>query len=218
MQRLSFNSADYRRILFGSDFHYDHLRDFVYEPRGFKSPEEHSEFLRREVQQLHPEDLVFLLGDFALNSTPERVNSLLGMFPCETYVIWGNHNAGIKQAYTKAYNAMGLPQGGEYYPLKIATNVTHLGECFEVDIDRHKFYCRHFAALIWDEMNKGRHHLCGHSHSQLIPANPGQNGIGKVLDCGVENAIRQNGSAFFSVDECVKILAKKETAKWDHHG
>lgn len=217
MIRLSFSSANYRRVLFGSDFHYDHQRDFVYEPRGFKNPSDHSEFLRMQVQSLHPEDLVFLLGDFALNSTPERVESLLRMFPCETYIINGNHNAGIKQAYTAALAKIGVPKGIEYHPIKVAENVTHLGEAFELDIDRHRFYCRHYAALIWDECNKGRDHLCGHSHGQFKELNPGMNGLGKILDVGVENAIKHNGSAFFTLEQVVKILAAKERKAWDHH-
>lgn len=217
MIRLSFNSAKYRRILFGSDFHYDHQRDFVYEPRGFKTPQEHSAFLEKEVQSLHPEDLVFLLGDQALNSTPDRVRDLMEMFPCETYIINGNHNAGIKQLYDAALSRIGIPKGIEYHPIKIATNVTHLGEAFELDIDRNRFYCRHFAALIWDECNKGRDHLCGHSHGQFTELNPGKSGLGKILDVGVENAIKHNGSAFFTLQQVIDLLAAKPRKTWDHH-
>lgn len=218
MLKLKFDSRNYRRILFGSDIHYNHDRHFIWGPRGFKNVTEHDNFIRRQVQELHPEDLVFLLGDFALMSTPERVNNLLGMFPCETYVINGNHNSGIKQAYDEAFAKLKLPASiKEAYPLKIAPNVTHLGEGFELDIDQHRFYCRHYMALLWDHLNKGRNHLCGHSHSNLPCANPGVDTMGRVLDVGVENAVRYNGSAFFTLQQVTEILNKKTVVLWDHH-
>jgi len=217
MLHLKFKSADYGRVLLCSDFHDFHKRDFIYEPRGFKSWEEHSEFIHDQIASLDSKDLVFALGDMFLNCSPEQAESVLDSFPCETYLINGNHPAGVKQAYKKAYAAAGYPAGGEFFPLKIAKNVTHLGDDFELDVDRHRLYCRHYAPLLWDGINKGRNCCCGHSHSSLKAANPNENGIGRVLDVGVDNAIKYNGTAFFNINEVAEIMERKGTTNLDHH-
>ena len=218
MLHLKFKSKDYGRVLFSSDWHDQHKQPFIFEPRGFSTWQEHSSFIRKELSSLREDDLLFFLGDLALNTTPEYVADLLDEIPCETYVINGNHPSGVKQAYRAAYSAAGFPAGGEFFPLHIAKNVTHLGDHFLLDIDRSKFYCIHMAPLIWEEQGKrNRKCLAGHSHGTLTPANPGENGLGKILDVGVDNAIKYNGGAFFEIKEVVAILDQKQDKSHDHH-
>lgn len=220
MIKIKIQSSKYNRVLFCSDLHYFHSRDFLYKPRGFDSAEKHSEFIRREIQSLHPEDVVFFLGDFALNCPLEKSRELLEMFPCKTFMIAGNHNSGVRQAYEDALEERGIPKGVEYAPIRIAENVTYLGECFELDVDQHRFFCRHFASLLWDGINKGPNYrmaLVGHSHGNFKELNPGQDGFGKILDVGVDNALKYNGTAFFTLEQVVKILNQKKNAGYDHH-
>jgi hypothetical protein len=111
-------------------------------------------------------------------------------------------------------------EGCQLYPMKISQNVTLMGYEFLLDIDKNYFYCRHMAPLIWPDMHRGdasRVAIIGHSHGNLMPANPDYNGFGKMLDVGVENAIKYNGSAFFSLDEVIDIMNKKENSHFDHH-
>jgi len=218
MLHLKFKSKDYGRVLFNSDSHVNHNKDFLFSPRGFSTWQEHSAFIRKEFASLREDDLLFSLGDLALNSTPEYVADFLDEIPCETYLINGNHPSGVKQAYQAAYDAAGFPAGGEFFPLRIAKNVTHLGDHFLLDVDRNKFYCIHMAPLIWEEQGKrNRKCLTAHSHNSLTPANPGENGLGEILDVGVDNAIKYNGTAFFDLLEVNEIMKKKLPRSFDHH-
>jgi len=173
--------------------------------------------LEEEAASLKEDDLFFYLGDLALNTSYEYVKNFLGSLKCKTYIINGNHPAGVKQLYREAYTAAGYPAGGEFFPLKIAENVTHLGDNFLLDIDRHKFYCTHMAPMIWPDKDRNRHAVFGHSHGSLECANVGNSSFGKMIDVGVDNALKHNGTAFFSVEEIATILKEKEQNKLDHH-
>lgn len=215
MLKIKKKREDYDKILLVSDTHFGHNRDFLYKPRGFNSPEEHDAWIQNQIDSVSPNSLIIHLGDVGLSIGPQRIQDFLMTFPCETLMILGNHNSGIYQLYQQ-----NLPKGFEgcqLYPMKITPNVTLLGYEFFLDIDRDYFYCRHMAPLIWPDQNRLRNCLCGHSHGNLIQANPGENGFGKILDVGVENAIKWNGTAFFTIDEAVEILSLKEKSHFDHH-
>jgi hypothetical protein len=75
------------------------------------------------------------------------------------------------------------------------------------------------APLIWDKMKYDNYvAVCGHSHGNLDIAKPNHYKSGKILDVGVDNALKHNGSAFFSVEEVVEIMSKKNIKIYDHHG
>lgn len=215
MLKIKRKRKDYSKILFCSDTHRGHDKDFLYVPRGFKTPEEHNRWIDNQIQSIDPDSLLIHGGDVGLSIGPERIQEFLMTFPCETIMIMGNHNSGVYQLYQQ-----NLPKGFEgcqLYPMRITPNITLLGYEFLLDIDHDRFYVSHMASLIWPEQNRGRHHICGHSHGNLKQANPDGNGFGKMLDVGIENAIKYNGTAFFNVDEVVEIMNKKEVSHFDHH-
>jgi calcineurin-like phosphoesterase family protein len=215
MLKIKKRRKDYKEILLCSDLHYGHNKEFLYKPRGFSSSQEHDEWLQEQIDGIHPESLLINLGDHGLSVGAERIQEFLLTFPCETLTIFGNHQSGVRQLYQQQ-----LPkgfEGCELYPMKITPNITLLGYEFLLDIDHDRFYCRHMAPLIWPECNKNRACLTGHSHSNLIQANPGYSGFGKMLDVGVENAKNYNDTAFFTIDEVVSIMRQKEDASFDHH-
>lgn len=215
MIKIKKNRRDYDKIVFTSDTHFGHDRDFLYTPRGFPSVKEHNEWIENQIHSLTPNSLLIHLGDVGLTVGSNAIQDFLLTFPCETLMVFGNHNSGVYQMYQQH-----LPRGFErcqIYPLKITPNITILGYEFLLDIDQYKFHCRHMASLIWPEMNKNRYGLCGHSHGNLISANPNENGLGKLLDVGIENAIKYNNSAFFSLTDVLDIMSKKEVSQIDHH-
>jgi calcineurin-like phosphoesterase family protein len=215
MIKIKKQRKDYKEILLMGDSHFGHGKDFLYVPRGFSNPEDHNNWIQEQIDGIHPDSLLVHFGDVGLSCGPERIQEFMMTFPCETLMIFGNHNSGVQQLYQKQ-----LPKGFEncqLYPMKITPNITLMGYEFLLDIDRERFYCRHMAPLIWPDQNKGRDALIGHSHGNLQQANPDGNGFGKMLDVGVENAKRYNGTAFFKLEEVVEIMAKKETSKFDHH-
>jgi hypothetical protein len=73
------------------------------------------------------------------------------------------------------------------------------------------------APLIFPEMSRDSMCLCGHSHSSLDGINPNSSTFGKILDCGVENSLKYNGTAFFSYEEALDILNAKTKSTFDHH-
>lgn len=198
-----------------SDTHYGHDKEFLYSPRGFETSRQHDEWQEEQIKSIDPNALLIHLGDVGLSVGAERIQQFMDLFPCETLMVLGNHNSGVYQAYQQ-----NLPKGFEnyqIYPIKITKNITLLGYEFVLDIDKNYFYCRHMASLVWPDMNRSRRHLCGHSHGNLKQANPNENGFGKILDVGIENAIQYNGTAFFSFEEVLDIMSKKDYSHFDHH-
>ncbi len=218
MLKIKKKRKDYKEILFMGDSHFGHNKEFLYKTRGFQSSQEHDEWIQEQIDGVHPDSLIVHFGDHGLSVGAERIQEFLLTFPCETLTIFGNHQSGIRQLYQQQ-----LPkgfEGCELYPMKITPNITLMGYEFLLDIDRDRFYCTHMAPLIWPEQNQKstpRSCLCGHSHSNLIQANPGESGFGKLLDVGVENAIEYNGTAFFNIDEVVGIMNTKAFSSFDHH-
>jgi hypothetical protein len=106
----------------------------------------------------------------------------------------------------------------DVYPLKIAENVTLMGDDFIVSIDGKTFYCNHFAPLVWDHQQHGRPCCHGHSHSGLHGSQPWEYDSGKILDVGVDNAIKYNKTPFFSFREILEIMESKPQKTYDHHG
>ena len=215
MLKVKRSRKDYNKIKINSDFHYGHDRDFLYGPRGFSSGKEHSDWIDAQIASLDPNDLLICLGDVGLGIGAAPIIDFIERIPCETLMVWGNHNSGVYQAYKN-----NLPLGfdnHEVYPLRIAKNVTMMGESFLLDVDRDRFFCTHMAPLVFHDQNRLRVCICGHSHSNLKQINPDRDDFGKILDCGVENAKMFNGTAFFDIDEVVDILAKKKPSTLEHH-
>lgn len=221
MQKLNFRTRDYSHIYFASDFHIDHMKDFVWRPRGFKDWKSHTDFILAALKNLQKDDLLIYLGDFALNTSDERIAKVLNEIPCDTYMCYGNHNSGIKAAYQKAKTELmessGFFLSCDFYPLSISQNVIMAGDHFLVSIDGRKFYCNHFASKTWDGMHHGWSHLHGHSHGGLEGSQPDEYDDGKILDVGVDNAIKYNKTPFFSFQEVCEILDKKPVKIVDHH-
>ena len=222
MLKIKKSRADYRKIKICSDLHYGHNREFLYEPRGFSCAEDHNNWIVSQIASLHPDDLLICLGDVGLSIGSDSIIDFLETFPCETLMVWGNHNSGINQLYKDSIHNLklmqALPTGvEEVYPLTISDRITMLGDCFLLDIDHDRFYCTHMSPLIFPDQGKGRVCLCGHSHSNLQGINVGRDDYGKILDCGVENAKNYNGTAFFDLEEVVSILRKKKFSNLDHH-
>lgn len=209
-------SHDYSQVLVTSDLHYGHNKDFVWRARGFNSDVEHNEWIRSQLLSLDTNALLIFLGDFGLSIGSDAIKELVNDIPCETLMIWGNHNSGVKQLYSSActyYHA----SHEEVYPLRITPRVTMMGDSMLLKIDRSLFYCTHMSPLVYPEMSLGTMCLCGHSHGQLPGINPNGTQFGKILDCGVDNAKIHNGTAFFSLQEILDIMESKPRATFDHH-
>ncbi len=98
---------------------------------------------------------------------------------------------------------------GESATFKIVDNKNHNAA--------HYLYCRHMAPTIWEKMKYDNFVCCcGHSHGNYPKINEDSK-EGKIMDCGVDNAMKYNGTPAFTFQEVVKIMKTKNIHKVDHH-
>lgn len=219
--KVNFDNLEVDRVAIISDPHLDHQRDFVWQARGFDSPEHHKENILGSLGQLGPRDILVCLGDFFLNTCESNVNSALSRIHCRTLMLWGNHPAGIKDLYQKAnckIEAVGLGIFQEVYPLEIVHQKWVMGNDFYFSFKKKNYYCIHYPQIIWDGVQHGVPCLAGHSHGNFDKANPKETNFGKMMDCGVDNALKTVGRPFFWLDEIDAIMKTKQQKVWDHHG
>ena len=98
-------------------------------------------------------------------------------------------------------------------------DLTYFGEDLQLKVSQYTIHCRHMAPLIWNKMgHPSQLAVFGHSHGNMDHANPhATNPSGKSIDIGVDNAIKHNGTAFFSLNEVLHILEKRTNSHYDHH-
>jgi calcineurin-like phosphoesterase family protein len=100
---------------------------------------------------------------------------------------------------------------------KLQHNITFLGESASFQIGNSFYYCRHMVTPIWDTMKYSNScMLHGHSHSTLANSQP-EDIQGKILDVGVDNAKKYNGTCFFTIEEIDSIMKNKQLLSLDHH-
>lgn len=95
------------KIWLTSDWHIGHNKDFIFEPRGFKTVDEmNSEILKRYNEVVSPEDIVYILGDCAVGGpATAEVIDFLNKFNGHKYLAFGNHDSSTK---LKAYEDAGI--------------------------------------------------------------------------------------------------------------
>ncbi len=200
-----------------SDFHLGHDRDFIWKARGFSDCAEHDRWildnLRRHLTDYflsHPERrlIIIHLGDLSLYDDggvyAKEFLDLQGMNPhLQVYTMKGNHSASIDQ----------LPE--EYAPqlLPLMVSMQVLAEKKGRAGIKQILLC-HYPLLEWVGA-VGM--LCGHCHGNRDVLNlpderqPNTYRMGKILDCGVDNALKYTGRrrCFFTIAEVQKIWQKK---------
>jgi hypothetical protein len=235
---IKINRKEYDNIYIASDFHYNHQRDFLWKPRGFKSYQEHDRFLEANIDTLTHNDLLIYLGDYSLNSTDEQTSNLLKRTQAQMFYIFGNHEGFHNRFYKNALenygtNILNLPiVDFKIFPFSVdkytgaglpgihknTNNIVYFGEEGYFKIGNNNYFCRHMSPLIWDKMKHDNFFaLAGHSHGNCSKLNIDSQ-EGRILDVGVDNALKHNGTAFFKVEEIDSIMSKKTIKIFDHHG
>lgn len=219
---LKFKKEESDKIVFISDMHFTHDREFLWGDRGFKSSEEHDKFLLNNWKENIDEGtVVFNLGDVVFRDPNSEKFDIIAELPCkEHYLLWGNHNSGCKNVYKRAVDEfMGLTSPVsddiEIYPLRYK-NVTFCGNDLSIRVGKKEIHLSHFAKRVWDHIGYGAWALSGHSHSSDHERNA-DHPRGKCLDVGVENAIKHSGNMFFTYREVESIMNNKSVELVDHH-
>jgi hypothetical protein len=101
---------------------------------------------------------------------------------------------------------------GKYEEMVISEPSTIFGK---KDQKYHMTLC-HFPISIWNHKQHGAMMLTGHSHGNFEQSNL-QSTDSKILDVGVDNAIKYNGNCVFNWNDIKKIMNKKTIQNLDHH-
>ena len=126
------NRKDYDQILFTSDQHHGHNREFLYGKRGFGNIEEHNKWLNDQYSKVSSNSLIISLGDPALNSTPDKLLEFFNKTSAPIWHIFGNHFSNDYALYREGINTYNwlhsmqkeelnreLPLAYEIYPFTI---------------------------------------------------------------------------------------------------
>jgi hypothetical protein len=163
--------------------------------------QEHREAFWRDMNALPHDAQIIYLGDFALNCTPEDVANDLRMIGRTIHYVPGNHESQFFGYVEKS----GLP-----YNVKLYESSAFFR------FKRGTLFACHFPYDIWDRMQHGVAHICGHCHgnyARLLPDNKEE----KILDVGVDVALKTVGRFFFKAEEVFRILETKNIKVKDHH-
>lgn len=203
-------------VFFTSDTHFCHNKEFLYTERGFASIEEHDEALISAWNRTVGEKTIWHLGDFILGAgrdSETKAREILNQLSGKIYLLWGNHNAGVKQIYRKAVKDQYGNENLEVYPIvpKEFPNLTFVGYQALVKISNKFFFLSHYAHRIWIDMNHGVMHLCGHSHG-TDKESQAYSKICKRLDVGVDNFY-----PCIDADIVLFFLKDNPIVQLDHH-
>lgn len=200
-----------------SDTHFNHDRDFIYNPRGYIDMQSHDEgVIKKWNERVKETDTVFHLGDFycCSDKASDALNVLRRLNFDTLYLIWGNHPASIKQLYQEEIESQYGLKGVEVYPLVKnigLKKIIFIGFYTELYLNAQHICMSHFSHRSWHKNGKGSWMLCAHSHGN-------DKGINsdclesKILDIGIDNF---GGPVNFK--EIKKIMDKKNVKVTDHH-
>lgn len=194
------------KVFFWSDLHLRHNRDFIYEPRKFKTVQESDEtLLRRWRENITDRDIVFLLGDTVFGANGEEyLNGLFQKLPFkELFIMPGNHFAGYKQLFNHTV-MQHIDPSLPIHPNKV---VNFIPNYFEIFVNGQAIVMSHYAIVSWNGCSKGSWLLHGHNHNNLTLD------LGKAIDLGVENCPDPQ-----SFEDITKRMNEKKNITFDHHG
>ena len=136
-----------------SDLHFNHDREFIWGPRGFKSCKESNETLIRNWNNIvTDEDTVIVDGDFFLGSDIEFVENTLKILKGKIILILGNHDT---------------PAKIEVY--KRCDKIIEICLAKQIEYKGRKFYISHYPTLTADLNSNPKtcvFNLFGHTHSK----------------------------------------------------
>ena len=172
-----------------SDWHFNHDRGFVYQPRGFSSVDEmNEEIIARYNEIVKPEDDIYVLGDLMLGNNEiglKCIKNLKG----NIHVIRGNHDTNTRM---------------ELY--KNCPNIVEICEGKFLKYGKYHFYLNHFPTYTsnLEKDSSLEHHLInlyGHTHQKTNFYND----IPFMYHVGVDS----HNCYPVSIDEIIKDIQKK---------
>lgn len=202
-------------VLLVSDLHLNHNKEFIWGKRSKLLPEKkakcisdvnsYTDYVINELyaayaaySELSEKVYLISLGDTCFNDSDMTTALRFSELPfTHMYVMAGNHPSGIKQ----------LVQNN-----KLPENMTMIAENIPLQVNKQMYInLSHYPVVDFATGIYGA--LCGHCHGSLEALNIGNSDLGRIMDIGVENALKYKGTVYFTLDECIRCLGKKEP--WD---
>lgn len=141
------------KIWITSDWHFGHDRDFIWEPRGFKSVwEMNKEIISRYNEVVSSDDDIYVLGDLMLGNNEIGLNYIKEL-KGNLHVIRGNHDTDTRMdLYNNCYNIVEISEGQFMRYKNYHFYLSHY-PCVTDNFDSHK------------PLETRMINLCGHTHT-----------------------------------------------------
>lgn len=140
-------------IYFTSDLHFNHDREFIYGPRGFKSVDEMNETeITNWNNTVTNEDDIYVLGDFFLGTNHEFIINTLNQLKGRIHLIIGNHDSDAKLNLYKQ-----------------CSNIVEIAYATVIKYKNRLYYLSHYPTLtanLDNDPNRAIFNLFGHTHSK----------------------------------------------------
>jgi calcineurin-like phosphoesterase family protein len=141
------------KIFFTSDLHFNHDREFIFGPRGFKTVQEmNGALIRNWNETVFPLDDIYVLGDFFLGTDYEYIKEVLNKLNGRIHLVTGNHDTPSKiTEYTNW------------------SNIVEIADALRIKYKKREFFLCHYPVLtasLEQDPNRAVINLFGHTHSK----------------------------------------------------
>lgn len=214
---LKFKTSFDKNVFFTSDWHCFHRGPRgctpLWQTRGCNSPEHMTDEIVSVVNKLvRPEDVLFNLGDFCLDTTRTQFEELLGRIQCQNvYYINGNHNSRVKDAYRETVQKEYGRDDIEVYPIRYR-NVIFLGHYAEITVNSTFICLCHYPLASFNYGMNGAYMIHGHCHYNYLPSQENYTDA-RRLDVSWDGFHKP-----LSFEDIQRIMALKRYVPEDHHG
>lgn len=189
------------KLVFISDLHLGHDKEFLYKNRNFNNIEDHDAFIfDKWIEYIDEKTTVICLGDICFNDSKSYTfYNFISLPYKELHLIKGNHNSGMKQFFSE--------------PNRYFKNIFFHGDYSEGFINKQAVCLFHYPIFIWNLKQNGSFCLSGHSHGSCNYTNPNHSDFGKlgrVIDLSVETALENSNQErfFWTWNEIYSTLSK----------
>ena len=141
------------KIFFTSDTHFNHDREFVYSPRGFKTIQEmNGTLVKNWNETVGNDDDIYVLGDFFLGTDFNYIQEVLNKLNGRIHLVTGNHDTPSKITVYTSWN-----------------NIVEIADALRIRYKKREFFLCHYPVLtasLEQDPDKAVINLFGHTHSK----------------------------------------------------
>ena len=141
------------KIFFTSDTHFNHDREFVYSPRGFKTIQEmNGTLVKNWNETVGNDDDIYVLGDFFLGTDFNYIQEVLNKLNGRIHLVTGNHDTPSKIIEYTSWN-----------------NIVEIADALHIRYKKREFFLGHYPVLtasLEQDPDKAVINLFGHTHSK----------------------------------------------------